>query len=101
MLLDTATLYLVATLVAAMLGAMLLFFGKQESIPALKWWGAAYLLGAISVALCTLGAGRLGDMLSLALNATGFIACGMGPNAAAPCKSAGRRLRCRRCTVSC
>ena len=81
MLLDTATLYLVATLVAGMLGAMLLFFGKQESIPALKWWGAAYLLGAISVALCTLAAGRLGDMLSLALNATGFIACGMVWNA--------------------
>jgi diguanylate cyclase (GGDEF)-like protein len=81
MSLDTATLYLVATLVAGMLGAMLLFFGKQESIPALKWWGVAYLLGAISVALCTLTAGRLGDMLSLALNAAGFIACGMVWNA--------------------
>jgi diguanylate cyclase (GGDEF)-like protein len=81
MSLDTSTLYLVATLVAAMLGAMLLFFGKEESIPALKWWGAAYLLGAISVALCTLAAGRLGDMLSLALNAVGFIACGMVWNA--------------------
>jgi diguanylate cyclase (GGDEF)-like protein len=81
MSLDTATLYLVATLVAGMLGAMLLFFGKQESIPALKWWGVAYLLGAISVALCTLAAGRLGDMLSLALNAIGFIACGMVWNA--------------------
>jgi len=39
MSLDTVTLYLVATMVAAMLGAMLLFFGKQENIPALKWWG--------------------------------------------------------------
>src|SRR3984957_6718399 len=81
MSLDTSTLYLLATLVAAMLGAMLLFFGKQENTPALKWWGTAYLLGAVSVALCTLAAGRLGETLSLALNAVGFIACGMVWNA--------------------
>ena len=55
MSLDTSTLYLVATMVAAMLGAMLLFFGKQENIPALKWWGTAYLLGAASVALVDAG----------------------------------------------
>ena len=72
MSLDTTTLYLIATMVAAMLGAMLLFFSKQENIPALKWWGAAYLLGAGSVALWTLAAGALGEMLSLALNAAGF-----------------------------
>jgi diguanylate cyclase (GGDEF)-like protein len=81
MSLDTATLYLVATLVAAMLGAMLLFFGSQENIPALKWWGTAYLLGAASVALWTLASGALGEMLSLALNAVGFVACGMVWNA--------------------
>ena len=49
---DTSTLYLFATMVAGMLGAMLLLFGKQENIAALKWWGAAYLLGASSVAPC-------------------------------------------------
>jgi diguanylate cyclase (GGDEF)-like protein len=81
MSLDTSTLYLVATMVAAMLGAMLLFFGKQENIPALKWWGTAYLLGAVSVALWTLARGSLGEMLSLALNAVGFVACGMVWNA--------------------
>src|SRR5246127_32348 len=81
MLLDTSTLYLVAAMVAAMLGAMLLFFGKQENIPALKWWGTAYLLGAVSVALWTLARGSLGEMLSLALNAVGFVACGMVWNA--------------------
>jgi diguanylate cyclase (GGDEF)-like protein len=81
MSIDTTTLYLVATLVAAMLGAMLLFFGRQEDIPALKWWGTAYLLGAGSVALWTIGAGSLGEMLTLALNAVGFIACGMVWNA--------------------
>src|SRR3981081_1683947 len=78
---DTTTLYLVATMVAAMLGAMLLFFGKQENIPALKWWGTAYLLGAASVALWTFAGNTLGEMLSLALNAVGFVACGMVWNA--------------------
>src|ERR1700726_3038544 len=81
MSLDTSTLYLVATMVAAMLGAMLLLFGRQENIAALKWWGTAYLLGAASVALWTLGGDRFGEMLSLALSAVGFIACGMVWNA--------------------
>ena len=81
MSLDVSTLYLVATMVAAMLGTMLLFFGKQENIPALKWWGTAYLLGAASVALWTLGGDRLGEMLPLALSAVGFVACGMVWNA--------------------
>ena len=81
MSLDISTLYLVATLVAAMLGAMLLFFGSQENIPALKWWGTAYVLGAASVALWTLASGMLGETLSLALNAVGFVACGMVWNA--------------------
>jgi diguanylate cyclase (GGDEF)-like protein len=82
MTLDTSTLYLVATMLAAMLGAMLLLFGKQENIPALKWWGSAYLLGAASVAVWTLAAGAFREMLSLPLNAVGFAACGMVWNGA-------------------
>jgi diguanylate cyclase (GGDEF)-like protein len=81
MSLDTVTLYLVATMVAAMLGAMLLFFGKQENIPALKWWGTAYLLGAASIALWTFVGNAFGEMSSLALSALGFVACGMVWNA--------------------
>ena len=81
MSLDIPTLYLVATMVAAMLGAMLLFFGGQENIPALQWWGTAYLLGAASVALWTIASATLGEVLSLALNAVGFVACGMVWNA--------------------
>src|SRR5713101_7938291 len=81
MSLDSVTLYFVATLVAALLGLMLLFFGSQENNPALKWWGTAYLLGAASVALWTIAAGTLGEVLSLALNAVGFVACGMVWNA--------------------
>jgi diguanylate cyclase (GGDEF)-like protein len=81
MLLDSSTLYLVATMVAALLGSMLVFFGNQENIPALKWWGTAYLLGAASVALWTLAGAMLGAMYSLALNAIGFVTCGMVWNA--------------------
>src|SRR5215813_13392745 len=82
MSLDSITLYFIATMVAALLGAMLLFFGKQENNPALKWWGTAYLLGAASVAGWTLAGHLLNDMGALALNAVGFIACGMVWNAA-------------------
>jgi diguanylate cyclase (GGDEF)-like protein len=81
MLLDTSTLHVVATMVAAMLGAMLLFFGNQENIPALKWWGTAYLLGAASVALWTLAGQTLSETMLTALNAVGFVACGMVWNA--------------------
>jgi diguanylate cyclase (GGDEF)-like protein len=78
---DTSTLYLFATMVAGMLGAMLLLFGRQENIPALKWWGTAYLLGASSVAIWTIGGAALGAPLLLALHALGFVACGMVWNA--------------------
>jgi diguanylate cyclase (GGDEF)-like protein len=82
MSLDSITLYFVATMIAALLGAMLLFFGKQQHSAALNWWGTAYLVGAAAVALWTLVSGALGEMLSLALNAVGFLACGMVWNAA-------------------
>jgi len=78
---DTSTLYLFATMVAGMLGAMLLLFGRQENIAALKWWGTAYLLGASSVAIWTLGGAALGEPLLLVLHALGFVACGMVWNA--------------------
>jgi diguanylate cyclase (GGDEF)-like protein len=81
MALDSITLYFVATMVAALLGAMLVVFGSQENNPALKWWGAAYLLGAGAVALWTMAGDRLGDTASLGLNAIGFLACGMVWNA--------------------
>jgi diguanylate cyclase (GGDEF)-like protein len=81
MSLDTSTLYLVATMIAGLLGFMLLFFGYQEKMTALKWWGSAYLLGAVSVALWTLASPMLGEMLTLALNAVGFVTCGMVWNA--------------------
>src|SRR3984957_666690 len=81
MSLDTSTLYAVAAMIAGLLGMMLLFFGFQERIAALKWWGSAYLLGAVSVALWMLGSARFVDMVALALNVVGFLTCGMVWNA--------------------
>jgi diguanylate cyclase (GGDEF)-like protein len=82
MVLDSLTLDIVATMVAALLGAMLLFFGRQESTLALRWWGAAYLVGAASVALWTLTDNRFGEVVPLLLSAIGLIACAMVWNAA-------------------
>ena len=78
---DTSTLYLIATMLAAMLGGMLVLFGKQENIAALKWWGAAYLLGSAAVAIWTIYGDTLGPMTSLVLTSIGFFACGMVWNA--------------------
>lgn len=77
MSLDISTLYLVASLVGAMLGAMLLYFGRQERIGALTWWGCAYILGASSVALWSAAGPMLGEAGTLAAKLAGFIACGM------------------------
>ncbi|WP_439925413.1 GGDEF domain-containing protein [Nitrobacter sp. JJSN] len=77
MSLDILTLYLVAAVAGVMLGGMLLFFGRQQKIPTLSWWGAAYILGAMSIGVWTVAGSLLGDTVALALNAVGFVACGM------------------------
>ncbi|MDF3808818.1 MULTISPECIES: GGDEF domain-containing protein [Rhodopseudomonas] len=79
MSLDLSTLYLVATLVGALLGCLLLYFGRQERILALAWWGCAYLLGSASIALWVVLGHALGNIIALAI---GFVACGMVWNAA-------------------
>jgi len=80
--LDISTLYLVATLVAAMLGGLLLFFWRQEKITALGWWGAAYIAGGAAIATWTLAGAMLHPAVSMALNVVGLVACGMVWNAA-------------------
>ncbi len=75
--LDISTLYLVAALVALLLGTMLLFFWRQQKMAALGWWGSAYMLGGASIALWTVGGNTLGFELSLAIDVVGFIACGL------------------------
>ncbi|MGY3453106.1 diguanylate cyclase [Bradyrhizobium sp. USDA 4353] len=82
MALDSMTLDIVATMVAALLGAMLLYFGRQENTPALRWWGAAYILGAVAIALWTLVADSYGEVVSLFLSSIGLIATAMVWNAA-------------------
>jgi diguanylate cyclase (GGDEF)-like protein len=82
MALDSLTLDIVATMVAALLGGMLLFFGRQENTTALRWWGAAYLLGSASVALWTLTGTGFGEVVPLLLSAIGLMACAMVWNAA-------------------
>lgn len=82
MSLDISTLYLVATLVAAMLGGLLLYFWRQEAIAALGWWGAAYLLGGAVIGGWTLGAPYLPYPGTEMLTCMGFVACGLVWNAA-------------------
>jgi diguanylate cyclase (GGDEF)-like protein len=82
MSLDISTLFLVGTLICMLLGGMLLYFGRQENIPALNWWGVAYLLGAVAVAQWVLLSPVLPESVVLSLAAAGFVACGMMWNAA-------------------
>lgn len=75
--LDIGTLFVIATCVTSLLGLFLLFAYLQDRIPALAWWGAAYLLGGASGAIW-----RLGDQVSPPLpqgtaNVLLFIAVGM------------------------
>ena len=78
MILDQATLFTVATGITGLLGVFLIVLWIQErSVRALGWWGAAYILGAASIALWTVSGNDLGGWLSLAVNAVGFMACGM------------------------
>ena len=78
MLLDVPTLFVVAIFVTTILGFFLLFAWVQDrSIRALAWWGAAYLIGGISVAIYTMQ-DSLSNALSMAIgNALLFLACGV------------------------
>jgi diguanylate cyclase (GGDEF)-like protein len=75
--LDVGTLFVLATCVTSLLGIFLLFVYLQDRIPALAWWGTAYLIGGASGALW-----RLGDQISPPLpqstaNILLFVAVGM------------------------
>ena len=75
--LDIGTLFVIAICVTSLLGLFLLFAWVQDRISALAWWGAAYLIGAISGVIW-----RLGDAISPPLPASIpdillFIAVGM------------------------
>jgi diguanylate cyclase (GGDEF)-like protein len=76
-LLDVPTLSLVAVCIAALLGLALIFaWLQQRNVRALAWWGAAYLIGAASIALLSMPPSRFAIAAELP-QATIFIACGM------------------------
>ena len=60
--LDVGTLFVIAICVTLLLGLLLLLAWTQERISALGWWGAAYLIGALSGAIW-----RFGDLIGAAL----------------------------------
>jgi diguanylate cyclase (GGDEF)-like protein len=77
MVLDSSTLFTIATGITALLGVFLLVLWVQErSSRALAWWGAAYLTGAASVVLWGVR-GQLGFVAPEVPSALLFIACGM------------------------
>ncbi len=75
--LDTPTLLFVAVCIAGLLGLFLIFAWLQErDTRALAWWGAAYLLGASSLALWNAPQPLLPVPPAIA-GGLMFIACGM------------------------
>ena len=76
--LDVPTIFIVSIFVTTILGLFLLFAWVQDrSIRALAWWGVAYLIGGVSVAIFTVQ-DSLSNALSMAIgNALLFVACGV------------------------
>jgi diguanylate cyclase (GGDEF)-like protein len=80
--LDVTTLFVVATCVTGLLGVLLLVAWAKSRIDALAWWGAAYLVGGLSVAAWSLD-GRISPPIPTGIaNALLFVAGGMMWNAA-------------------
>src|SRR3984885_10908256 len=75
--LDIGTLLVIATCVTALLGLFLLFAWMQERIPALAWWGIAYLIGGFSGALWGFGSSVSPPLPEGTSDVLLFIAVGM------------------------
>lgn len=75
--LDMSTLFVVATCVTALLGLFLLLAWMQERVRALAWWGAAYLIGGLAVAMWSIEPLISPPLPTGIANALLFIACGM------------------------
>ena len=80
--LDMTTLFVVATCVTGLLGVLLLIAWAKSRIHALAWWGAAYLIGGLSVAAWSLEGLISPPMPPGIANALLFVAGGMIWNAA-------------------
>jgi diguanylate cyclase (GGDEF)-like protein len=83
MLLDVPTLIIVSIFVTAILGLLLLFVWVQDrSIQALAWWGVAYLVAGLSIALLS-GQLPVSNAASIDIaSALLFAACGLSWNGA-------------------
>jgi diguanylate cyclase (GGDEF)-like protein len=83
MLLDIPTLIIVSIFVTAILGLLLLFVWVQDrSIQALAWWGVAYLVAGLSIALLS-GQLPVSNAASIDIaSALLFAACGLSWNGA-------------------
>jgi diguanylate cyclase (GGDEF)-like protein len=83
MLLDIPTLIIVSIFVTALLGLLLLFVWVQDrSIQALAWWGVAYLVAGLSIALLS-GQFTVSNSASIDIaSALLFAACGLSWNGA-------------------
>jgi diguanylate cyclase (GGDEF)-like protein len=77
--LDVGTLFSVTVLVMALLGILLIGTWLQNrGMHALAWWGAAYLVGGMSIWLLGARGGTVQDLLSIDIaNALLFVACGL------------------------
>lgn len=77
--LDVSTLFSVTVLVMALLGILLIGTWLQNrGMRALAWWGAAYLVGGMSIWLLGARGGTIQDLLSIDIaNALLFVACGL------------------------
>jgi diguanylate cyclase (GGDEF)-like protein len=90
--LDVGTLFVIAIWVTSLLGLFLVFAWIQERIPALGWWGAAYLIGGFSGAVWRFGAAGASLLPSGIANILLFVAVGMIWSAARLFH--GRRVLC-------
>ncbi len=89
--LDAGTLFVIAICVTLLLGVVLVIAWMQERIPALAWWGAAYLIGGFSGVLWQLSDRFASPVPANVANILLFVAVGMIWGAARLFH--GRRLR--------
>jgi len=77
--LDVGTLFSVTVMVMALLGVLLIGTWLQNrGMRALAWWGAAYLIGGMSIWLLGSRGSSVQDLLSIDVaNALLFVACGL------------------------
>jgi diguanylate cyclase (GGDEF)-like protein len=77
MFLDVPTLFTVSTFIVSLLGLFLFLAWTQDrNLRALAWWGAAYMLGGVGVALWIAEAALVSHPLYGLSNALLFAACG-------------------------